>query len=136
MTTSGTTSDNEWQQVTTSESEWQRVGFFCQQYGVGMNILKTKRSFLITPEVIAHVFKTYVNLFTRCHSMYHSHVFRQTIQENYVRNTLKWPLCTIKCEVVPVQFTFSSNKTVSFRFNHFRFALISAPKLVVFPDFH
>ena len=28
--------------------------FFCQQYGVGMNILKTKRSFLITPKVIAN----------------------------------------------------------------------------------
>ena len=65
VATIGTTSDNEWQQVTTSESEWQRVvisvkvPFFCQQYGVGMNILKTKRSFFITAEVI-------VNSSSRC----------------------------------------------------------------------
>ena len=56
---SGTKSDNELQQVTTSDSEWQWLAIsvkliFCRQYSAGMNILKTKRPFLVTPEVIAN----------------------------------------------------------------------------------
>ena len=56
MATSGAKSDNEWKQVTANDNEWsfRLKFFFSQQYGVGMNILKTKRSFLITPEVIAN----------------------------------------------------------------------------------
>ena len=66
MTTSGTTTDNYWQRVITND-KWQRVTanvnersfplmfFFCQPCGVGMNILKTKKSFLITSEAIAAI---------------------------------------------------------------------------------
>ena len=67
--------------------------------------------------VVVDVFKIYVNLFTRCDSMYHSCIFVQTIQENYVRDTLNWPLSTVfKCEVAPVQFMFSSYEAISFIF--------------------
>ena len=42
--------------MTANDSEWSfpLKFFFCQQSGVGMIILKTKRSFLITPEVNAN----------------------------------------------------------------------------------
>ena len=68
MTTNGTTNDNDndWQRVITKDDKRQRVTandskwsfrlkfFSCQQCDVGMNILKTKRSFLITSEAIAN----------------------------------------------------------------------------------
>ena len=39
------------------------------------------------------------------------------IQENYVRDTLSWPLSTVfKFEVAPVQFTFCSYEAGSFIF--------------------
>ena len=43
--------------------------------------------------------------------MYHSHVF-----DNYVRDTVNIPLCTVKCKVAPVQFTFSPYETISNEF--------------------
>ena len=56
MKMSGTKSDNELQQVTANGNNWPfRLNlFFCRQYSAGMNILKTKRPFPVTPEVIAN----------------------------------------------------------------------------------
>ena len=45
--------------------------------------------------VAANVFKIYVNLFPCCHSMHYLRIFVQAIQENYVRDTLNWPLSTV-----------------------------------------
>ena len=74
--------------------------------------------------VVADVLKIYVNLFTRCDSMYHSCIFVQTIQENYVRDTLNWPLSTVfKCKVAPVQLTFRSFEALSFIFRIYSFQI-------------
>ena len=67
--------------------------------------------------VVADMFKIYVNLFTRCHSMYHSRIFVQLIQENYARDTLNWTLSPVfKCEMGPMQSTFWSYEAISFIF--------------------
>ena len=65
--------------------------------------------------VVADMFKTYVNLFTRCLSM---------CKGSKVRNTLYWPLSTVfKCEVAPVQFTFCSYEAICFIFQIYSFQI-------------
>ena len=90
VTTSGTTSYNEWQLVIASDRKRQRVVISVKVFSLlaifaGMIILKTKRSFLIAPANANSSRRCIENL---CKFIHVLSLNVQTIQENYVRDTL------------------------------------------------
>ena len=114
--------------MTANDSEWsfRLKFFFCKQSSVGMIILKTKRSFLITPEVNANISSTCIqNLCKFIHSLSLDVPFAYLCINDPRELRKRYPQLTtvFKSKATPVQFTFCSYEAIRFIFRIYSFQI-------------
>ena len=125
--------DNKRQRVTANDSEWSlRLKFlFCQKSGVCMIILKTKRLFLITPEVNGNIGSRCIqNLSKFIHSLsvdvplaYLCINDPRELRKRYPQLTTEHCILNAKWHQCSLHSVHMKQSVLYFGFTHFRFTI-------------